>query len=110
MPLPLLQKWGWLLFLFSLGLITIGLLPYRKLTRLQSKPNELRIVEQGYLEFWARGQCQLLFPLKDIERLQYCEKKDPCHPENTPIPEPANIKRQAHPIFIHEKGNPAGSA
>ena len=74
MPLPLLQKWGWLLFLFSLGLITAGLLPYRKLTRLQNKPNEIRVMEQGDLEFWVRGQCKLLLSFGDIERLEYCEK------------------------------------
>lgn len=70
LPVGLMKTWGLLLFLVCLGLITIGLLPYRHLSLLQSKPNELRLSESA-LEFWSRGQSRLIIPVGSIERMDY---------------------------------------
>jgi len=46
LPLPQLQTWGLPIFFASLLLIIIGLVPYKKLSRLQTNPYHLRIEEE----------------------------------------------------------------
>lgn len=70
LPEKVMAKWGFWIFLFGLGLITWGLLPYRKFVRLQSKPNEIRLFEQE-LQFWANNECRLIIPLHQIKRAEY---------------------------------------
>ena len=76
-PLPLLQTWGWLLFLLSLGLITLGLLPYRRLSRLQLKPNELSILDSERLAFSSKGMKKITVPLESVAKYLYID--DPFH-------------------------------
>lgn len=71
---PMMAHWGLYIYLLGFGLITLGLLPYRKLSRLQNKPNELRI-DENRLEFWAKDQCRLLIPVNAIKHLAYEENE-----------------------------------
>lgn len=48
-PASRLSGWGAGIVLLSLALITLGLLPYRRLTRLQLHPNELTLSEEELL-------------------------------------------------------------
>lgn len=74
LPVPLMKTWGMMLFFISLGLITIGLLPYRRFSRLQNKPNELIVTEKNNLEFWSKGVCRLIIPLDRITRMDYIDE------------------------------------
>lgn len=93
---PILQKWGWLLFLLSLGLITLGLLPYRRIVRLQLKPNEITLIDAEQLTFFSRGRKKLTIPLQSIAKIEFIE--NPLHYGiavflKHPTP---------HPIIVHE--------
>lgn len=98
-PLPELQTWGWGLFLLSLALITGGLLPYRRLVRLQLKPNELSLLDADQLTFISRGRKKLTVPLKSIEKMSYID-----HPLHYGIAiwlkSPAPL-----PVIVHEPTN-----
>lgn len=71
LSLSTLQIWGWTLFLLSLGFITWGLLPYRRLSRLQLKPNEFSLVDLDHVAFYAKGNKIMTIPLRSIGRLSY---------------------------------------
>ena len=72
-PPVTLRHWGWILFLLSLSLITFGLLPYRRLSRLQLKPNELVLDHFHQLTFYSKGQAILTFPLQSIVQANYID-------------------------------------
>lgn len=69
-----LQKWGWVIFLLGLALITWGLLPYRRLRNLELNPYSLMIEEGRWLHFSAKGELLFSLPLSDIRRYAYIEK------------------------------------
>jgi hypothetical protein len=70
-----LKKWGFLLFLMSVFLIAYGLVPYRRMTVLTSKPDMLKIVALNYLEFYSKDTKILSIPLKSISNVIFCEDK-----------------------------------
>lgn len=65
-----LQRWGWLILIIGVGLITFGLLPYRKLKRLESKPNEL-VVDIKHLHYIVKGKNLCTVPLSCIQQLDH---------------------------------------
>ena len=69
-----LQFWGFTLFILSIGLITMGMLPYRRLTRLQLKPNELCMVAPDQLEYYSKGRKLLTIPLQSIDHFGYVNR------------------------------------
>jgi hypothetical protein len=73
LPPPRLQLLGPPLFLLSMGLITYGLLPYRKLTQLEKKPDQISLTPMSELEYYSKGQKQLMLPLKEILKITYCD-------------------------------------
>ena len=93
LPEPLLNKWGWLLYFSALILITIGLLPYRKLSKLQNKPNEIRLIDRTF-QFWTKGKCLLSTSVSDINSLSYRDENLPgieiSFKKNYPFPQ--NLK------------------
>jgi hypothetical protein len=76
-PLSLMKIWGLSLFLVCLGLITFGLLPYRRLSRLQAKPDELSINSLNELSYYSRGRKIMTLPLNSIIKMTYIQ-----HPMN----------------------------
>jgi len=72
---PLMKKWGGILYFSAFLFITLGLLPYRKITRLQNKPNEIRVTENDHFEFWSKNELQLEFPLDQIQFSEFIENK-----------------------------------
>lgn len=71
LPVESLHKWGWGLFLIALGLITWGMLPYRRLSRLQVKPDELVLLDQNHMTYVQRGKKILTIPVSSIAQMRY---------------------------------------
>lgn len=67
-----LEKWGFLILMFGLGLIALGLIPYRKLQRLEVRPNELVISEHGLI-YYKSGELQWKLPFASIHSLSFQE-------------------------------------
>lgn len=73
MPKDTLSLWGLPLLLISGGLITWGMLPYRKLTRLEKKPDEL-VLTNSHLHYLPGGKPALTIPQQSIERIAYLDR------------------------------------
>jgi hypothetical protein len=67
-----LEKWGFLILILGLGLIAIGLIPYRKLQRLEVKPNELILSEHG-LAYYKGGRLEWKLPYDSIRSVTFFE-------------------------------------
>lgn len=70
-PLSILQKWGWVPFLVSLGFVRWGLLPYRRLSHLQLEPYKLNVVGLNNLTLYFKGKKILAVPLQAISHMKY---------------------------------------
>lgn len=68
-----LSTWGWPIFLIGGILITIGLLPYRKLTRLENKPHEIVVTDLEELYFSQMGVPLLKISLGNIEEMAFLD-------------------------------------
>lgn len=77
MPAEQLTPWGWLLYAVALGLITLGLLPYRKLTMLEKRPNEIRLVNNCRMDVCLQGIPTLSIPYKTIAKVAYLPNSSP---------------------------------
>lgn len=71
-----LKFFGLPLFGVSIFLISFGLLPYRRLTYLESHPNSLSIEGEEFLHFQENETPIFSIPLDQIEALGYFEKGD----------------------------------
>lgn len=74
-PRTLLATWGLPLIVVGLGLISIGLLPYKALARLEIKPHQI-IIDDDFLTFLQRGKPPLKIPLVNIVKAEYLERKN----------------------------------
>ena len=68
-----LTFWGWPIFLIGLILIAWGLLPYRKLTRLENNPNEIILTDLEELYFSMQGTSTFKIALENIEEMAYLD-------------------------------------
>lgn len=66
-----LHRWGWMLFLLAIGCITLGMLPYRRLSHLQLKPNELILLNHDHVLYTHKGKQLFSIPLKSISHTRY---------------------------------------
>ena len=74
LPLEILSVWGVPLFFIGMTLVTGGLLPYRKLNRLQLRPHEIHCDGKNLFflvktESHRRRQCQFLAKLGEHWRI-----------------------------------------
>lgn len=76
LPPPLMRTWGFFIFLAAIALITLGLLPYRRLKRLEENPYALFIDDQTNLRFCSKNKLLLTIPLDSIQSTTYLEKND----------------------------------
>lgn len=67
-----LSTWGWPIFLIGGILITIGLLPYRKLSRLENNPHEIVITDLDELYF-SMGTPIFKIHLEKIEEMAFLD-------------------------------------
>jgi len=72
LPLQEMKIWGALLFIFSFGLITYGLLPYKRLRRLEENPDQLTM-EDNWLHFLVRGKLLFSIPVESIDHLEWID-------------------------------------
>lgn len=67
-----LTVWGVWLFLFCGACLGLGLLPYRRLCRLEENPHAL-IMDEKAIAYLERGVVVFIIPLKSIQRISYFE-------------------------------------
>lgn len=70
MPERLLSTWGFLIWIVALFMIAYGLIPYRKLTRLELKPFEIHNEGDRFLFKTPKG-IVLTLPKKELIKSQY---------------------------------------
>lgn len=68
-----LTIFGWPIFLTGGILITLGLLPYRKLTRLENKPHEIIITDLDELSYFSQGVPMFKISMKNIEEMAFLD-------------------------------------
>lgn len=71
LPVDVLRVWGLPIFLFGIGLIIIGLLPYRRIARIESKPSTLTVDNLEALEFSSGGKLKFSLPLEIVSKIAY---------------------------------------
>ena len=69
-----IQSWGTLTFFVGMGLIAWGMIPYRKITQLETKPYKIIVSEEAILFILHQGK-QLHFTHGGIQEVEYIEKK-----------------------------------
>ena len=72
--LDLVVQYGRIIFFVSITLIAIGMIPYRRITRLESTPHILSI-EDDTLDFKYLGKFSVLIPLREIKSISFFRKK-----------------------------------
>lgn len=73
-PLSVLEVWGLPTFCLGIFLIGWGLIPYRKLTRLETHPHQL-IIDETSLTFLASRGGVRTYHLSEIKQMNYWESK-----------------------------------
>jgi len=68
-----LTKWGSAIFLISFLLIAWGLVPYRRLIKIEENPNQIVVTEDQMLHYHRQGKDILSFPLAAIEKVHFIE-------------------------------------
>jgi len=74
LDVEMLSIWGVPLLLIGIGLIALGLIPYRKLCRFEKNPSELIIEERGFIQLVERGKLIYSIPIESIDQLDYYEQ------------------------------------
>ena len=74
LPLELLSLWGIPFFTVGLFFIAIGLIPYRKLARLQLTPHEIHFDGKTLL-FLKQGKPLFKIDVPSIEKINYLERE-----------------------------------
>lgn len=69
-PQPMLAKWGLVIFFFCFVCLA-GLLPYRRLTKLESKPDEIVVMGGDVIQYWSGGKKILAISQKNIAAMSY---------------------------------------
>lgn len=72
----ILQVWGLFIFVIAISLITYGLLPYRRLCRLQLQPYELK-ANGREVTYSSKNKKILTLPLDSVSEFRYIQ--DPIH-------------------------------
>jgi len=96
LPEESLQVWGAPLFFTGIAFVTFGLLPFRKLTKLENKPVALTVNAMNEITLERSGMPILTFPQHSIQKIEYVE-------------DPQNygmafwfIKPVENPIIVHD--------
>lgn len=76
-PPDRMTYWGLPLFLVGFGMITWGLLPYRRLCQIENNPRELVLSEdESSLSLFCKGKIALSIPLACIASIKYIEESN----------------------------------
>jgi len=74
LPVETLSTWGLPIFLGGIVLIAAGLLPYRRLCKLEEAPHQITVTEVHTMILSNNGKEVLTVPLSEIRELSYVEK------------------------------------
>jgi hypothetical protein len=69
LPVKVLAPWGWAFIVLAVGLIAYGLIPYKKLSRLQLHPHKLILTEDTLT--YQKKEPILTLPLISVERFEF---------------------------------------
>lgn len=67
----LLGYWGFPLFGVSFGLMALGMIPFRRLSALEKKPNLICLTEDENVQFYSKGKHILTLPISTIEMISF---------------------------------------
>ena len=73
-PLEEMKVWGPFFFIFSVTLITLGLLPYKRLRRLEDKPSSLILEGEEWLHYSVKGKPVFSIPIASIDHIICIDK------------------------------------
>lgn len=73
-PQDYLKIWGLPIFVIGIAFITWGMLPYRKLRRLEINPDCIQVDSEESLHFTIKGEPIFSLSLADIEHIEYIQK------------------------------------
>lgn len=71
-----LTQWGWLMFLVAGVLTAAGLIPYRKLTKLEREPYEIAVIQDLSLTFSSNQHQLFTIPITAIQRFDHQDKDE----------------------------------
>lgn len=74
LDVPTLSYWGVPIFFGSLGMIAVGMLPFKRLTFLENNPNKLTINDNDGFIYSHKGKKTLTIPISAIDNISYYEK------------------------------------
>jgi hypothetical protein len=74
-PASELERYGIFIVCLGIGFIALGLLPYRRISKLEKEPHEIYIVEEGSLNFLSKGKLLFTIPLDAILKIEHRDQK-----------------------------------
>lgn len=74
-PSHLLKFMGLPVFIMGIGCLAWGLLPYRRLSRLELQPDKLEALEAKSIDFFSKGEKVLSLPFNAIQSFDYFQKE-----------------------------------
>ena len=74
MPPRVMNIWGLPALFAGIGLITWGMLPYRKVKRLEAFPDTLIVIDDQYFQYLSGGRRLLTIPIESVESIGHIEK------------------------------------
>ena len=66
--------WGFLLFCLGIGFISAGLIPYRRLCRLEINPHEIVVLDEVTIKFNWQGKSTLTVPWISVSKTAYMKR------------------------------------
>jgi len=75
LPPSSLSRWGIFIWTAGFALIAYGLIPYKSLLNLMTKPNEIIFDDREQMHYLSRGKHQFMVPVSLIEQISYVEGK-----------------------------------
>lgn len=72
LQIEMLGSYGFFIFVGALGMITLGLRPYRALRKLEMCPNEIRVSE-NFLTFVESKKTLFSVPIRSVETVNFIE-------------------------------------
>lgn len=105
-PADTLKILGFPIFMLSFFLIAVGLVPYRKLRRLELNPNRIILEDNRYIQFCSQGKKKFSLPINSIESMKYVEKNNEYGigiKLKTPIPEKIILYNSSFSIVSMQK-------
>ena len=88
--------WGFPLFCLGIGLISAGLIPYRRLCRLEINPHEIVLLDEVNIKFNWQGKKTLTVPLISVAKTAYLKKSEKNYGIGIWLKQPAPEKVMVH--------------